>query len=136
MTSARRAFVAALFVAMAAQIVGAESARDLYTAALAREQPLRAAMANDEAAATILSDVRALVAAYDALVKRFPASGYADDALWQGGQLSLDAYLRFGQAHDKTIGVRLLRRLASGYPTSKLARQVPQQLAWQQVPTN
>src|SRR5206468_1622232 len=43
--------------------------------------------------------------------------------------LSLDAYLRFGQAHDKTIGVRLLRRLASGYPTSKLARQVPQQLA-------
>ena len=50
-----------------------------------------------------------------------PASGYSDNALWQAGRLSIDAFLRFGQERDKNTGIRLLRLLTTEYPTSKLA---------------
>ena len=102
--------------------------RTMYTEAMAREQTVRAAMAAPEAAPRVLGDVRATVAAYEAVVRRYPASGYSDNALWQAGRLSLDAFTRFGQAPDKDAGVRILKKLAATYPTSKLARQVPEQL--------
>src|SRR5439155_10957671 len=119
----------ALAVLIAAPALRAESARDLFTAALAREQTVRTALAADDSEPTMLVDVRAVVAAYEAIVKRFPASGYSDNALWQGGRLSLDAFLRFGQLREKTTALRLLRALPASYPTSKLAKQVPEQLA-------
>jgi N-acetylmuramoyl-L-alanine amidase len=102
--------------------------RSMYNNAMAREQSVRAALSAPDAAATLLSDVRAVVAAYEAVVRHYPASGYSDNALWQAGRLSLDAFARFGQTSDKDAGVRILRRLASGYPTSKLAKQVSEQL--------
>jgi len=77
----------------------------------------------------VLGDVRGVVAAYEAVVRRYPASGYSDNALWQAGQLSLDAFARFGQPSDRDTGVRLLKKLAISYPTSRLARQVPEQIA-------
>ena len=81
-----------------------------------------------DAAPAVLGDVRAAVAGYEAVVRHYPASGYSDNALWQAGRLSLDAFARFGQASDKDAGVRILRRLAATYPTSKLVKQVPEQL--------
>ena len=108
--------------------VAAPPVRTMYTEAMAREQMVRAAMAAPEAAPRVLGDVRATVAAYEAVVRRYPASGYSDNALWQAGRLSLDAFTRFGQAPDKDAGVRILKKLAATYPTSKLARQVPEQL--------
>jgi N-acetylmuramoyl-L-alanine amidase len=102
--------------------------RSMYNNAMAREQKVRAALSAPDAAPVLLGDVRAVVAAYEAVVRHYPASGYSDNALWQGGRLSLDAFARFGQTPDKDAGVRILRRLASGYPTSKLAKQVSEQL--------
>ena len=102
--------------------------RSMYNDAMAREQTVRAALARPDTAAATLGDVRAVVAAYEAVVRHYPASGYSDNALWQAGRLSLDAFARFGQASDKEAGVRILRRLAAAYPTSKLAKQVPEQL--------
>jgi N-acetylmuramoyl-L-alanine amidase len=101
----------------------------MYADALAREQTVRAALASPKAAPAALQDVRAVVAAYDALVRAYPTSGYSDDALWQAGCLALDAFARFGQAADRDSGVRLLQRLTAGYPASKLGKQVPEQLA-------
>jgi N-acetylmuramoyl-L-alanine amidase len=101
----------------------------MYENALAREQTLRVALAAADAPATLVADVRAIVAAYEALVRQYPASGYSDNALWQAGRLELDAFARFGDATDRDNGVRLLRRLATGYPSSSLAPQVPQTLA-------
>ena len=102
--------------------------RSMYNDAMAREQTVRAALARPDTAAATLGDVRAVVAAYEAVVRRYPASGYSDNALWQAGRLSLDAFARFGQASDKEAGVRILRKLAAAYPTSKLAKQVSEQL--------
>jgi N-acetylmuramoyl-L-alanine amidase len=100
----------------------------MYTDAMAREQTVRAALAAPDAAPAVLADVRAVVAVYEAVVRHYPASGYSDNALWQAGRLSLDAFSRFGRAQDKEIGLRLLRRLAATYPTSTLAKQVPEQI--------
>jgi len=100
--------------------------RDLYAGALAHERAARAALSDINAPAdSSLSEVRAAVSAYLTLPNRHPASGYSDNALWQAGRLSLDAFARFGDDRDRKTGMRLLRRLAVAYPTSKLAKRVP-----------
>src|SRR5512138_2946743 len=108
---------------------GVPPVRTMYNDALAREQTVRAALSSSGAAPAVVDDVRAVVAAYEALVRRYPASGYSDNALWQAGCLALDAFAKFGQAADKEAGIRLLRRLAASYPSSKLVAQVPDILA-------
>ena len=100
--------------------------RDLYTAALAREGAVRATFSDASVPVEAsLDEVRSVVNAYVHVPTRFPASGYSDNALWQAGRLLLDAYARFGEERDKKAGVRLLQRLASAYPTSKMAKRVP-----------
>jgi N-acetylmuramoyl-L-alanine amidase len=101
----------------------------MYTDALVEEQIVRAALAAPDAAPDVLADVHVVVKAYEVVVARHPASGYSDNALWQAGRLSLDAFLQFGQRGDKDAALRIFRRLAVGYPTSSLAKQVPEQLA-------
>jgi N-acetylmuramoyl-L-alanine amidase len=118
-----------LCVLYSSSAAAAPPVRTMYTQALAQEQTVRAALAASDAAPSLLTDVHAVVAAYEAVVRRYPASGYSDNALWQAGRLALDAFARFGQAADRDTGVRLLRRLAAAYPTSKLAAQVPEQIA-------
>jgi len=125
---AGRIFCLALVV-LATTSLSAETPRELYRAAMAREQTVRGAMTTDTAPPTVLADARAVVAAYRAIVRQFPASGYSDNALWQAGRLSLDTFSRFQQPQDRETGIRLLGALAADYPTSKLARQVPEQLA-------
>ena len=103
-----------------------EADRDLYAAAQALEQTARVPLDDPNAQAEpALDDVHAAVAAYLLVPRRYPASGYSDDALWRAGRLSLDAFARFGRTGDRDSGQRLLKRLASGYPGSKLAKQVP-----------
>jgi N-acetylmuramoyl-L-alanine amidase len=103
--------------------------RTMYTQALAREQTVRTALTAPGSTAAVLVDVHAVVAAYEAVVRHYPGSGYSDNALWQAGRLSLDAFARFGQPADRDAGVRLLRKLTTSYPTSKLASQVSEQLS-------
>ena len=118
-----------VWVALAISFSGAvPPAKTMYTDALAREQAVRAALASPDALATILIDVRAVVTSYEAVVQHYPASGYSDDALWNAGRLSLDAFDKFAQPADRDAAVRLLKKLAATYPTSKFAKQVPDQL--------
>jgi N-acetylmuramoyl-L-alanine amidase len=98
---------------------GGQPPRTLYERAMERERELQVA----EPPPT-LEQLRNAVSAYDAIVRRFPTSGYSDNALWQAGHLALLAYERFGQPSDKLMATRLLFRLKNQYPTSSLARQV------------
>jgi N-acetylmuramoyl-L-alanine amidase len=109
-------------------IAAAATAREMYEAALDRETPVRAAL-TENAPASVASDGRAVVAAYQAVVRAHPASGYSDNALWQAGRLSIDLYLRFGESRDRAAAVRALQLLRSEYPSSSLLRQVPGELA-------
>jgi N-acetylmuramoyl-L-alanine amidase len=97
----------------------AQGAHDLYTRALARERTLR-----DARRPPALRQIRNVVAAFETVVRRYPRSGYADNALWEAGQLSLLAYERFGESADKRTGIRVLMLLRSGYPSSSLAPRV------------
>jgi N-acetylmuramoyl-L-alanine amidase len=115
-----------LHAGSAAQSVPVQTA---YADARAKEQAVRKALGDAGASPTVLRAVRTVVSDYEALVRQYPLSAYSDDALWFGGWLSFDAFEKFGDEHDRIAATRLWRTLASQYPTSKLAKQVPQQLA-------
>ena len=82
------------------------SAKTIYERVLGREQSLRSA----EQPPTI-AEFRSVMSAYDALVRRFPASGYSDNALWQAGNLAALAFERFGQVSDREAARRYFARL-------------------------
>ena len=107
-----------------APLAYAQPPRDLYTRALAQDRAVR-----DARQAPTLRQIRGAVAAYERVVRRYPASGYADNALWQGGELSRLAWERFGEDADRRTGVRLLKQLQAGYSSSSLLPGVEQALA-------
>jgi N-acetylmuramoyl-L-alanine amidase len=111
---------------LSAQIL---TVQELYADALAKERAVRTALADQEAPPTTIKAARTVVSDFEAIVRRYPTSGFGDDALWHGGQLSLDTFTKFGEEHEKATALRLLRALAAEYPTSKLARGVPAALA-------
>jgi N-acetylmuramoyl-L-alanine amidase len=108
----------------AAPLAYAQPPRDLYTRALGLDRGVR-----DARQTPTLRQIRAAVAAYERVVRRYPASGYADNALWQGAELSRLAWERFGNDGDRKTGVRLLKLLESGYPSSSLLSGAEQALA-------
>jgi N-acetylmuramoyl-L-alanine amidase len=107
----------------------ADPGRDAYTAALTREQVVRAVLSDLRATPEVVAEVRGVVTAYQAVVRRYPNSGYCDNALWQAAHLSLDAFARFGDSSDRQTAIRLLRLLATEYPSGRLAARVPAELA-------
>jgi N-acetylmuramoyl-L-alanine amidase len=106
-------------------------ARTLYQEALERESQLRAEMEAyrpDAPTAPLLRRVRGLASAYDDMSRLFPASGYGDNALWQGAMLAADAFKRFGDADEHATATRLFGALTSRFPTSSLVRRVPAEM--------
>ena len=97
---------------------GSDAARDMYTRAMALERTVR-----DEAAKPTLAQMRKVVAAYQNIVRRHPASGYCDNALWQAANLATLAFDRFGDESDRKTAARLLTLLTKEYPSSKLVAQ-------------
>jgi N-acetylmuramoyl-L-alanine amidase len=88
---------------------------ELYAAAVTREQALHAVTGPTGPA---LKDYRAVVAAYDTVVRRFPTSGYVDNALWQGAAVANEAFQRFRDERDRATARRMLELLVSDYPVS------------------
>ena len=85
-----RRFGAVLLLALAlgpASVIAARrpspGAAALYSRALGRERVLR----NANQPAT-LQQIRSVISAYEEIVRRYPASGYSDNALWQAGNLA------------------------------------------------
>lgn len=124
-------FVAALIaacLALPAIVLGAPpqpSVESMYANAGAKEKAVRTALADPNVTTTVLKAVRTVIADFEAVVRRYPSSGYCDDALWRAGRLALDAHAQFGAESDRAAGIRLLRRLVSQYPSSRFARQAP-----------
>lgn len=111
--------LAGLLVLAAVRDAAGQPARDLYTQALGRERAVRSG-----ASSVTLREIRSVIAAYERVVHRYPASAYSDNALWQAGNLALLAYQRFGESADMRAGIRLLNLLASEYPSSSLVQRV------------
>ena len=127
------AVVAALTAVGPSADLAAQSAETMYTDRLAREAALRdelglapqlRAKPPGEASTALLRRVRATVAAYEEIIGRFPRSGYSDNALWQGGMLSADAFWQFGDTRDRATALGMFARLKSEYPTSSLIARI------------
>ncbi|MGH6619890.1 MAG: N-acetylmuramoyl-L-alanine amidase, partial [Alphaproteobacteria bacterium] len=73
-------------------------------------------------------DFRDVIDRFWNFVRRYPTSGFSDNALWQAANLSADAFRRFGQDRDKHRAVQLFQWLRDEYPHSPLQAQVLAQL--------
>lgn len=116
---------------VASAVAESSTARTMYTRALERERELR-----DAGRQPTLANLRGAIRAYDAIVRKFPASGYSDNALWQGGNLAWLAYERFGETADKRTAARLLTQLKEHYPASSLVSRVDEVLGQLDTPRN
>jgi N-acetylmuramoyl-L-alanine amidase len=97
----------------------------LFKEASTREAALRRDLssATPAHAAPTLRRLRTLVVAYEDLARLFPQSGQADKALWQGANLSADAFWQLGYQADRDAALRLLDALATTFGGSSYARQ-------------
>ena len=75
--------------------------------------------------AAVLTAVRTVVGEYEGLVQKYPASAYADDALWFGGWLAADAFDKFGEENERTEASRLWSAIPQNYSASKYVKLVP-----------
>jgi N-acetylmuramoyl-L-alanine amidase len=113
----------------------AQTAQARYEAALAREPLVRrliettAPEAGAADRARVIGEAEKLIAAYEQVPRRFPRSGYSDNALWQAAALAETLYERYGRAADRTNALRLYRWLAREYPTSSLVRRTREPIA-------
>jgi N-acetylmuramoyl-L-alanine amidase len=118
----------ALGVLLAAPAL-AQTARERYESALEREQDVRTRLAALEPGVSapsptvLITDALRTVTAFESLVRRFPVSGYADNALWQGAGLAETLYGRFARHDDRNRALRLYRWLIQEYPQSPLVRR-------------
>src|SRR5688572_24276663 len=85
-----------------------------YEDLIAQEQRV----AKSSAATT--DDFRVVVNRYWSFVRRYPTSGFSDNALWQAASLSAEAFQRFSQDRDKHRAVQLFQWLRDQYPHSPL----------------
>lgn len=109
----------------------AQTARQRYESALERDQKARALLAPGNEAPERIAKAEAarVIAAFEAVVRRYPTSGYSDNALWQAASLADAAYQKFNLKADQAEAIRLYRWLVTEYPTSSLVRRANQQLA-------
>ncbi len=97
------------------------TAADLYDRGTSR--------AADARQTPTLGDLRAAVKAYEAVVLRYPRSGYCDNALWEGASLASFTHDLFGEAADLQTAERLLQWLVQEYPHSSYVAQARALLA-------
>ncbi|MGE0362535.1 MAG: N-acetylmuramoyl-L-alanine amidase [Vicinamibacterales bacterium] len=124
-------------VCLAAAPAAAQSARDRYESARALDSAARALVtraADDGPPAAreqaIAAAARAITR-YEGVVRRFPSSGYSDNALYQAADLAAAVYAAYGRVTHRTQVATYVRWLTREYPASSLrskARGVLQQV--------
>lgn len=129
MQTFRSAVIVALLALMAWPATAAPPAAEMYATALGHENTLRLELASEMRSLDTLRNARKVIGEYESIARQYPSSGYSDNALWQAGVLSIEAFERFGQDQDRDRAVRLLRHLVTSFPKSSLVARVPEQLA-------
>ena len=108
----------------------AQTARTRYETAQAREASLRQELVAEAApTAKMAAEARAIIAAYESLVRRYPISGYSDNALFNAAGLADVLHERLGQPQDRAAAMRLYRRVGTEYPASSLTKSATTALA-------
>ena len=117
----------------------AQTAQARYESAAAREQEVRALLAVEHTVqppAEVLAQVTQVMTAFEILVRRFPTSGYADNALFQAAALADAAYVKFERAQERDRAVRYYQWLVREYPASMLVKDARTKLAFLAAPAS
>ena len=93
-----------------------------YEALIEQEQRV------SQSSGSTAEDFRVVINRFWSFVRRYPTSGFADNALWQAGNLSAEAFQRFSQERDKYRAVQLFQWLRDQYPHSPLQAKVAGQI--------
>jgi N-acetylmuramoyl-L-alanine amidase len=113
------ALVTVLLAGVAVPADAAANARASYERALARER----ALAARDPDGTREAEVRAVSVAFENVARRYPTSGYADNALLKAATLAERLHQRFQREADARRALLLYRWLANEYPASPLVKQ-------------
>src|SRR5688500_14698470 len=122
------AVVVSLLVSAAA---AAQTARERYESATERDAGVRTLLAGSTSAAPaadVIAQATHVMTSFEILVRRFPTSGYADNALFQAASLAELTYEKFARPQDRARAVRYYEWLVKEYPTSPLVKQASAQL--------
>src|SRR5687768_325631 len=90
----------------ASQVAKARTAQTAYERTLARERSLRSSRRKAP-----LSQMRAVIEEYELIARKWPRSGYADNALWNGANLAYDANISYGATQERDSAMSMLRWL-------------------------
>ena len=107
-------------------VAEAQTARSRYESAAERETNVRVLLTNHTAATAptdLFAQVTQVMTAFEILVRRFPASGYADNALFQAASLADAAYEKFQRPQERSRAVRYYEWLVKEYPTSTFVKR-------------
>ena len=115
-----------------AQSAKSQTARERFEAAQQSDEQVRALLidpANSSPPADLVKRVGQVTWSYESIVRSFPASGYADNALWHGASLAETAYQRLNRPADRDRAMKLYRWLVREYPASSFVRQANAKIA-------
>lgn len=116
----------AVWLTVCAGVEAQQTARARYEFAVEREVSVRALLENETTrlpASQLAAQVTQVLTAFESVVRRFPTSGYADNALFQAASLAEMAYAKFKRSEDLDRALRLYRWLIQEYPTSSLVKR-------------
>ncbi|MGE3488573.1 MAG: N-acetylmuramoyl-L-alanine amidase [Vicinamibacterales bacterium] len=128
MTQISRAVLACAIALVVSVPAVAQTARQRYDSASKRDEQVRVLLKDGGAAPEVLSQAAKVIAAFEALVRRFPTSGYSDNALWQAATLADAAYQKFSRSEDRERAAKYYRWLVQEYPHSSLVKRANQQM--------
>jgi N-acetylmuramoyl-L-alanine amidase len=130
----RRARVQAAAVVVSLLVsapAAAQTARERYESATERASSVRRLLADSPTAkptADVIAQATHVMTSFEILVRRFPTSGYADNALFQAASLAEVTHEKFARPQDRARAVRYYEWLVKEYPTSSLVTQASAQL--------
>ena len=119
------AVVAAVCLAWS-QPAAAQAPRDRYEAARLLDAAARTAIqrAPDEGAPSArqnaIAAAQRAITRYEQVVRRYPSSGYSDNALYQAADLARALYTAYGRASHRTMVGNYVAWLTREYPSSSL----------------
>ena len=133
----RRAILTALAAWLLVCDLGAQSAKpqtakERFEAVQQRDQQVRVLLTNFTNApppADLVTQVSQVMTSFESIVRRFPTSGYADNALWHAASLADAAYQRLNRPEDRDRAVKLYRWLIQEYPSSSFVKQANGKIA-------
>jgi N-acetylmuramoyl-L-alanine amidase len=118
--------VSLLVCDLAAQTAKPQTAKERFEAAQQRDEKVRVQLTNFTNApppADLATQVSQVMTSFELIVRRFPSSGYADNALWQAGSLADAAYQRLNRPEDRDRALKFYRWLVQEYPASSFVKQ-------------